>query len=99
MKNAISGNSIIVASKDQIFCDMEKEVVILNLKNGLYFTLDGAGNRIWNLIQEPKPVSEIQDVVLAEYEIEPDQCKQDILALLEELAAEGLIEVKDKAVV
>jgi len=54
---------------------------------------------IWNLIQEPKAVSEVRDVILAKYDVEPEQCDRDVLALLEELATEGLIEVRDAAVV
>ena len=99
MKKTISEHSIIVAAKDQIFCDLEKEVVILNLKNGVYFTLDGVGCRIWNLIQEPRTVNEIQNVILQEYEVEPNQCECDLSALLQELATKGLIEVKDETAV
>jgi hypothetical protein len=32
---------------------------------------------------------------MAEYEVEPERCEADLLALLEKLRAEGLIEVRD----
>jgi len=54
------------------------------------------GAWIWNLIQEPRTVSEIQDVLLKEYDVEPGRCERDLLVLLQKLADEGLIEVKDE---
>lgn len=39
---------------------------------------------------------EVRDILLQKYEVEPDRCECDLLALLEELATEGLIEIKDE---
>lgn len=45
-------------------------------------------------MREPRLVSDIRDVIAGEYEVERDRCERDILGLLRELAAQGLIEVK-----
>ena len=92
----ISIGSVVVAAKDQVSSDLGEEVVILNLKNGVYYGLDEVGARIWGLIQEPKAVEEIRDVLLDEYEVEVERCERDLLALLEELVADGLVEVGDE---
>lgn len=91
----ISTSSVVVAAKDQVSSDLGEEVAILNLKNGVYYGLDAVGARIWNLIQEPKAVNEILDVLLDEYEVEPEHCERDLLALLEKLVAENLVEARD----
>jgi hypothetical protein len=92
----VSNSSIVVASVDQISSDMAGEIVMLNLKNGTYYGLDEVGARVWNLIQEPRSVSAVCDAILAEYQVEPDRCEGDLLALLGELAAAELIEVRDE---
>lgn len=91
----ISGCSMIVAAKGQISADLADEVVILGLESGVYYGLDAVAARIWSLIQEPKAVNDVQDALLEEYKVDPDRCERELLALLQELAAEGLIEVKD----
>jgi Coenzyme PQQ synthesis protein D (PqqD) len=91
----VSKNSIVVASSDQISSDLAGEIVMLNLKNGSYYGLDEVGARIWNLIQEPRSVGAVRDVILDEYDVEPGRCQSDLLALLGELAAAELIEVQD----
>lgn len=89
----ITSYSTVVVAKEQISSDLAGEAVILNLKSGTYYGLNPVGASIWNLIQQPKIISEIQDALLAEYEVEPEQCNHDILAMLQELEAEELIEV------
>jgi hypothetical protein len=43
----------------------------------------------------PRPVYAIRDALLAEYEVDVQQCEQDLLDLLRHLAQVGLIEVAD----
>ncbi len=96
-KNTISSHSIIVASQEQVSSNLSGDAIILDMKSGTYYGLDEVGASIWNLIQQPKTVEEIKNAMLEEYEVEPEQCEQGILALLEDLAVQGLIEVKDEA--
>jgi hypothetical protein len=91
----VSGDSTVVAAKDQVSSDLGGEVAILDLKAGVYYGLDAVGARIWSLIQEPRTVNEIRDILLEEYEVEPEHCERDLLALLRRLADEGLVEVRN----
>jgi hypothetical protein len=91
----ISLNTAVVAAQGQISADLGGEIAILNLNNGVYYGLDIIGARIWELIQEPKIVLDLLNILLEEYEVEPDRCEREILALLEQLVVEKLIEVKD----
>jgi hypothetical protein len=84
-----------VSAKDQVSSDLGGEVAILDLKAGVYYGLDAVGARIWSLIQEPITVNEIRDILLEEYEVEPERCEHDLLALLRRLADEGLVEVRN----
>ncbi len=92
----VASNSKVVAVPEQISSELAQEAVILNLKSGVYYGLSEVGASIWNLIQQPKTVNEIRDAIVTEYEVEPERCDRDLLALLQELEAEGLIEVKNE---
>ncbi|MBW4668550.1 MAG: PqqD family peptide modification chaperone [Cyanomargarita calcarea GSE-NOS-MK-12-04C] len=98
LKHKIFDYSTVVAANEQIFSDIGGEAVILNLQTGIYHGLNEVGARIWTLIQEPKGVLDIQQTLLQEYEVESSSCLIDILALLEELQAVGLIEVRDEKI-
>ena len=93
IKNKITVNSVVQLVKSQISCNWANEVVILGLKDSVYYGLNPVGAVIWDLIKEPKRVNEIVNVLFKEYCVEKQQCEDDILHLLEELKSEELIEV------
>ena len=95
MNELIVGDSTIAAAEDQVCCDLGGESAILNLSNGVYYGLDALGARIWELIREPKTVNEVRDVILSEYEVEPDRCERDLVELLRQLNDQGLIQVRN----
>lgn len=95
MKNVTVKNSSIVAAKEQISCDLAGEAAILQLESGIYYGLDGVGARVWNLIQETRTIHEVLVTLLEEYDVDPDLCEHDLLALLQELTDHGLVVVQD----
>lgn len=96
MKGRVTPQTIVAAAREQVSCDLDGEAAILNLKSGVYYGLDPVGARVWSLIQEPQTVDSIRDALVEEYDVEPARCLSDLLDLLEELAEEGLLEVKNE---
>ena len=95
-EKVIALDSIVVATKDQVSADLSGEAAILNLTSGIYYGLNEVGASIWKLIQEPKTVNEVKETILHEYDVDPGQCKADLLGLLEDLLSRGLIEVRNE---
>ncbi|MGA8023804.1 MAG: PqqD family peptide modification chaperone [Candidatus Acidiferrales bacterium] len=99
MDAPLSLHSVVVASAEQVSCPLGEDAAILNLKNSVYYGMNPVGARIWELLKQPKRVSELRDLLLDEYEVEPERCSQDLLALLQKMREEGLIEVEAAAAV
>jgi len=93
MSTSIDMRDTVVATSEQVSCDVEGEAAILNLKNGVYYGLNPIGARIWTLIQEPQQVAKLRDQLLTEYEVDPTRLETDVRQLLADLAEHGLIEV------
>lgn len=87
----------VVAARDQVSVEVEGEAVILSLADGVYYGLDPVGARVWTLLEEPRTVAELRDAVVAEWEVEAPAAERDLLALLDALAARGLVEVRPAA--
>ena len=94
MDESLRTSSIVVVAKEQTSCPLGEEAAVLNLKNSVYYGLDSVGARVWTLLQQPRSVGELRDALLSEYEVEATRCEQDLLALLESMRNEGLIEVR-----
>ena len=89
----IPDKSVISVTKEAVHCDLEEEVVILGLKDGVYYGLNPVGTFIWKLIQKPVSFKEIKEAVLAEYDVEEETCENDLQELLGDLLDKGLIEI------
>jgi hypothetical protein len=87
-----NANSRIVVTRDQVSCDIGGETAILNLGSGVYYGLDDVGSRIWDLIQKPKTIAELETLLLEEYDVEADRIASDLRELCEKLASARLIE-------
>ena len=84
-----------VASKDQISCDLAGEAAILELKSGTYFGLGDVGASVWNLIAQPRRVIDIRDALLEQYDVEAERCSRELLDLLTALHERGLIQIAE----
>jgi hypothetical protein len=97
MNEALSGRLVAVA-RDQVSCDLGGgESAILNLKKGIYYGINPIGSFIWSLIQEPREFDEIRNLILKEYDVEPERCEKSLQKFLNDLSAQGLIEFMDKS--
>jgi hypothetical protein len=92
----VSVESLVVAADDHLTADLQGDAVVLALDEGMYYELGGVGSRIWELVRERRRVSEIRDVILAEYDVDATTCQRDIIGFLERLEAEGLLVVSDE---
>jgi Coenzyme PQQ synthesis protein D (PqqD) len=94
---SLSAQSVVTVTKDQVSCNLGPEAAILNMKDGIYYGLDPVGAEVWKLLQTPRKVADIHEALLQEYDVEPERCQRDLLALLEDLLGAGLIEVRLEA--
>jgi hypothetical protein len=85
--------STVVVSPHQVSTSLDDEAVILGADAGQYFGLSDVGARIWELVQQPTRVSAICATICAEYDVAPEQCERDVLELLRDLRAKGLLDV------
>ena len=76
---------------DVVFRVLGDEAVILNLSTGIYFGLDIVGTRMWQLISECGSTEKIGEALLAEYEVEESQVRQDLALLIQQLKDKGLL--------
>jgi len=91
----VTPQSIVCAGPQQVSRDLAGEAVLLQLKTGVYYGLDEIGAFVWTRMQKPIAVSELRDAMMAEYDVTAERCETDLLALLNRLLSEGLIELKN----
>lgn len=90
---SLSMTSVIQWDPNQIAATVDREIVILSVERGSYFGLDDIGSEIWEKLANPTPIAAICDALADKYESDRPTIERDVLALLEQMAAEGLISI------
>jgi hypothetical protein len=85
-----------VAVRDQVSCELQEEAAILHLGSGVYYGLNRTGAWLWDLIQVPRTVAEIEAALVQKFDVEPERGARDLYALLADLARAQLIDVRDE---
>lgn len=86
-------NNRFEAVKEHLYSEIKGEGVILSLKNGKYYGVNPVGASIWQVVQNPSTLREIQTAISREYDVDPKSCSQEVLAFLEQMVNEELIEI------
>ena len=79
---------------DQLSCELNGEIAILNLKSKLYFGLTDVGAFIWQLLESRTDMATLAHAVTAEFAIDAARCAADVEAFLEDLNRAGLLLVE-----
>ena len=91
MPTTLTLDDTVVVSDNQVSADLPGEVVILAMKEGVYFGADAAGKRVWELLQTPRRLGDVVAMLTTEYAVSTEQCAVDVLAFVGELAGQGLV--------
>ena len=75
---------------------MDGEAIIINLTNGIYYSLDDVGGAVWDLIDAEKPLVEIAVAMAGRYAVGASDVWGDLQALGAELVEEGLAVVLEE---
>lgn len=82
-------------SPNVISRDVDGELVLLNLENGLYFGLDPVGYCIWSRLKDGDSLRAAHSELLELYDVSPETLKEDIVALTQSLIDHQLVVAVD----
>lgn len=70
---------------------LDGEAVLLDLGGGTYFGLNEVGSTIWSALELGATLEELVAKVVATYDVSPEVARADVVNLLDELCAQGLV--------
>src|SRR5262245_37983699 len=94
-RRALPDSATITIAGDLLSRQMDDELVILNLRDGVYYGLDQVGARVWRLLEKPVTVAALRESILAEYDVERSRWENDMQRLLRDLVEKGLAIVSE----
>src|SRR5713101_5423272 len=70
---------------------IDGEAIIINLANGIYYSLDKVGGLIWEMLAGKYSLEEVIAAILARYDVSREQAQADVERLATELLQENLL--------
>lgn len=76
---------------DWLSAKVGDELVMMSAEKGNYIGLSEVGARVWEIIETPSEFDAVCAQLVQEYEVEPDICRAEMKAFLNELVKHGAI--------
>ena len=73
--------------------EIEGEIVILNIDNGFYYTLDEVGSIIWEMVVKNISEEQIVKNLVEGYETDKATASKDVKTFLRELEKQEIIKI------
>jgi len=70
---------------------LHDELVMMDLDQGKYFSLNPVATRIWDLLAKPLTTEELCLILIDEYDVEPERCRIEVKEHLAEMVRLGLV--------
>ena len=77
--------------------ELGDELVALSVEDGNCFGFNAVAASVWRALATPRSFSELNALLLAEYEVSPTQCASELEALLCDLLDRKLIRALDRS--
>ena len=74
---------------------IDGEAILINLTDGMYFSMDEVGTMIWELLERGHSLEQVANSVSEQYDVGPEQAASDVQRLVAELHDARLIEPTD----
>lgn len=81
---------------DVLSRELDGEAVLLDLRSGKYFGLNGTGARIWTCMKDGLRKAQIVERLVASFEVDADRARADVEAFIDSLVERGLIKVRSQ---
>jgi hypothetical protein len=78
---------------DVLISRLQEESVILNLDSERYYGLDDVGTRFLSVLTTSNSIDAAYQSLVEEYDVDRDVLRQDLVALIQNLLQQGIIEV------
>lgn len=94
MIDAPRHGDVVMRSPKALSAIIDGEVVALDIARGACYGLDAIASRMWALIETPRTIDDLRATLMAEYRVDAETCLRDILDLIVDLRAEGLVNIE-----
>ncbi len=84
-------NTVFSRDSQLVSTELDDEMVVMDDEKGAFFGLNSTAKLIYGLLDSPRTLGELIDLLTAQYAVSAEQCQQDITPFLEMMLTSKLL--------
>lgn len=93
----VSFSDRVKVPEDVLIANVQEESVILNLDSERYFGLDDVGSRFLSVLTTSDSIEAAHKKLLSEYDVDSEMLRHDLIALVENLIEQGIVQISRRS--
>ncbi len=94
-ESPLGADTMVTRSEEPVAVELDRSVVMMSVDQGMYFGLEGAGPRIWALLERPRSVRQLCEALMEEFAVDAEVCRREVHTFLRELQRVRLVRFDD----
>jgi hypothetical protein len=91
--STLAPESVIARSPSAVTSEVEGEVMMMNVEQGRYFSLNDVASEVWHCLAQPISFADLVARIADSYDAAPDAIAADLQKLLADMREREVIEV------
>ena len=92
-QNQINIHTVLTRNPNQVFTEIDGDIIMLNVENSEYYNLPSTAGTIWNYLAKPTTLKELVEHLTKEYEVTFEECLSDTQLFIQELVNKGIVQL------
>jgi hypothetical protein len=92
--SAVTLDSVVTRCEDIVAGVVDADLIMMSIENGKYYQLNPSAGQIWNLLEQPRTVTEICKMLSKDFKVTPDACQKDVFNFLNELVSRKIVMIR-----
>lgn len=89
----IDPDIIITKNVSMLASKIDNETVMMDVDKGKYYGMNHAGSRIWELLESPRSLLQLQTILLSEFDTTEKECLEDTKAFIIQLLEKKMVRI------
>lgn len=87
----LTDNTLFARTDAVMHADLGDVIAMMNIETGEYYDLNPAASRIWSLLEVPRSLGAICEVLVAEFAVTPESCREGTAIFLADLLERKIV--------
>lgn len=92
-QHPIDRDTILQRNPDQLFTEIDDEIVMLDIRHEEYLSLNSQASYIWKQLSTPRSFGELTDHLCSAFNVGKEVCTRDTLDFITELVEKKIIQI------